>query len=301
MEINGRQIGGNNPCYIVAEAGVAHFGDIEKALRLVDLAVGGGADAVKFQTYKTENFINPKSKDLFDKYKSKELRYSDFEVIKRYCDSKGITFFSTPHDEESLDFLLDLNVPVIKVGSGEVGNWEFIDKIAGSGRPVFLSTGMYTEWQIYRAIGTFYESQLALLHCVTSYPTLPDKSNLNAIRRFDGVISGYSDHTDSNFPCYLAVALGAKVIEKHISLYFDIPDAQDWKVSCDEAGLRELVAGIRGTEILLGTGEIEPLTEQERIETRWARKNPKTGLRPENEDMCHHNNERKLREAEVVN
>ena len=276
FDIAGRTVGENCPVYIVAEAGVAHFGSVEKAKNLVDLAAAANVDAVKFQVFKTGDLICAESEEWINRLASKELPYKAFVDISEYCKKKGITFFATAHDEASLDFLDELDVPVYKIGSGEVDNWPFIKKVAKKGKPVILSTGMYTWEQIKKAVEFFSEANnpdLAILHCVTSYPTEPDFVNLRAINTISrlGVIAGYSDHTRGfHFPL-AATALGAAIIEKHITLDFDVPNAQDWKVSCGPEDLHLMVGWIREIEAGLGHGEKEPCYA-EKQSLAWARK-----------------------------
>ena len=275
--IGGRGVGKDQPVFIVAEAGVAHFGKIEKAFRLVDMAADAGADAVKFQIFRTENLICSEAADWRARFASKELPFEAFGEIMRYCAQKDIVFFATAHDEESLVFLDQLNPPLYKIGSGELQNWPFIRSIAEKARPVIVSTGMYDLEDVQQVVDIFEEVNnpfLMLLHCVTSYPTSPVDVNLLAIpaisRRF-GAVTGYSDHTKGiHFPL-AAVALGAKIIEKHISLDFNVPDAQDWKVSCDRDFLVQLVKDIREIEAGIGDGEKRPqVSESKSVE--WARK-----------------------------
>lgn len=276
FEIAGRAVGKNCPAYIIAEAGVAHFGSLEKAKDLVDLAAGAKADAVKFQVFKTGELICSESEEWINRLSSRELPYEAFVNISEYCKKKGITFFATAHDEASFNFLDELDVPVYKIGSGEVDNWPFIKKVAEKGKPVILSTGMYTWEQIEKAVEIFREANnpdLAVLHCVTSYPTEPDFVNLRAINTISrlGVIAGYSDHTRGfHFPL-AATALGAAIIEKHITLDFDVPNAQDWKVSCGPDDLHLMVGQIREIEAGLSHGEKEPC-HAEKESLAWARK-----------------------------
>lgn len=277
FSIDGRLIGADCPAYIIAEAGVAHFGSKAKALELVDLAVAAGADAVKFQVFQADSLISSAAPEWKKRLSSRCLPFADFKEIQSYCRQKGITFFATAHDEPSLEYIDTLHVPAYKIGSGEVDNWPFIKKIAGRGKPVIFSTGMYTLDQVRVALALFAESanrEVAVLHCVTSYPTPPVEVNLlamNTIREAFQVVTGYSDHTQGyHFPL-AAVALGAKIIEKHISLDFDVPDAQDWKVSCGWHDLPLFVQQVREIEEGLGTGEILPtLSEQKSL--AWARK-----------------------------
>lgn len=275
--IDGKPVGQDAPVYVIAEAGVAHFGSLDKAKRLVDLAADAGADAVKFQIFKAVHLVSESSPEWLERLASRELPYEAFDEIKSYCDQRGITFFATAHDEPSLDYLDRLDVPVYKIGSGEVGNWPFLKAVASRGKPVILSTGMYSLAQVGEALDAMAETgnrEIAVLHCVTRYPVQPDEANLKAmlsIRDAFHVVSGYSDHTEGfHFPL-AAVALGARVIEKHITLDFNVPGAQDWKVSCGPDDLPLMVRQIREIEAGLGTGE-KIITQSEQEGAIWARK-----------------------------
>jgi len=277
FRITNREIGQRQPVFIIAEAGVAHFGSIEKAKALVDLAVSAGVDAVKFQVFKTGELFCREAKEWLARMQSKELPFDAFREIKEYCDKKGIIFFATAHDETSLEFLDTLNVPAYKIGSGEVDNWPFLKKVALKKKPVILSTGMYTLDKINHALNIFAEVgnlDIALLHCVTLYPTPPSEVNLRMIETLKEsfhVIVGYSDHTEGfHFPL-AAVAFGAQIIEKHITLDVNISNAQDWKVSCRAEDLTLMVRQIREIEAGRGSG-IKVLSEAERLNLRWARK-----------------------------
>jgi sialic acid synthase SpsE len=272
-----REIGVDQAVFIVAEAGVAHFGSVEKAKALVDMAVAAQADAVKFQMFNTRELISKESKDWIERMQSKELPLEAFREIRDYCSEQRIIFFATAHDEPSLESLDSLQVPVYKIGSGEIENWPFLRRVASRNKPVIFSTGMYTLEQIETALGVFAEtgnSMVAVLHCVTQYPTPASNVNLKAmeaIRSNFDVLVGYSDHTQGfHFPI-AAVALGAKIIEKHISLDFNIPNAQDWKVSCGPEDLRAMVHQIREIESGLGS-HVKVPGEGEIKNLSWARK-----------------------------
>lgn len=275
--IKERKIGDESPIFIIAEAGVAHFGSLDKAKRLVDLAVDAKADAVKFQIFKTDAMISKESEEWRNRMRTRELPFEAFREIQAYCNEKKIIFFATAHDEPSLEFLDSLDVPAYKIGSGEVSNWSFLEKAASKKKPVILSTGMYTLEDIGKALKVIEKtgnSDIAVLHCVTSYPTPPSEVNLRAmdtIRDTYGVIVGYSDHTKGfHFPL-AAAALGASIIEKHITLDFNVPDAQDWKVSCGPEDFPVMVQQIRDIEAGLGSG-IKIPAESERPSINWARK-----------------------------
>lgn len=269
----------NNHCFIVAEAGVAHNGDIRAALKLVDIAKFAGADAVKFQVYRAENFVN-KGTAQFKNYAHKELPYSDFITISDYAKDIGITFFATPHDDESLDFLLSMNVPIIKIGSGELGNWKFIKKIARTRKKVFASLGMYEDEDILKLIRIFDDAdnnKLTLLHCVTMYPTSPEEAGLSRIEYLRGLTGhqiGYSDHTHSYHIPLAAAALGVSVIEKHIML----PETygRDTQVALYGNEFKEMVFQIREIEKALSGTDV---SRKQMINKSWATKNPETGKR----------------------
>ena len=278
FSIAGRPVGGDAPCYVIAEAGVSHFGNVEKAFALVDLAVAAQADAVKFQHFRSDRLIGPSAPDWRKRLSSRELSDDDMLRTADYCRKRGITFLCTAHDEPALD-LLDrrAGVPAFKIGSGEVENWPFIADIARRGKPIILSTGMYTLEQMQTALKVIGESgcrEAAVLHCVTSYPADPATINLDTMRQigefFEGPV-GYSDHTAGTAVPLAAVALGAEVIEKHITLDFNVPDAQDWKVSCGPADLGKFIADVRAVSAARGGGP-RSLSENEQKSLLWARK-----------------------------
>lgn len=270
-------VGESFPTFIIAEAGVAHFGVLEKAFQLVDLAASSGADAVKFQIFNSEAMISGASNEWRERMRSRELPYEDFIKIKEHCAHRGIPFFATAHDEPSLDFLASLNPPVFKIGSGELANWPFLEKIGALEKPVILSTGMYSLEDVEQALEVFKNvgnRDIALLHCVTSYPVPPNEVNLTAmttIKKTFETVTGYSDHTKGHHFPLAAVALGAKIIEKHITLDYDVPNAQDWKVSCGASDLPIMIEQIREIEAGLGTGRKE-VGDAERHNLEWARK-----------------------------
>lgn len=277
FKIGDRVVGDGCPVFVIAEAGVAHFGSMDKAYALVDMAKKAGADAVKFQIFDTDELISPVSKEWQDRLRPRELPYESFAEIKRHCDNTDIMFLATAHDEKSLEFLESLDVPAYKIGSGEVKNWPFFRKIALKNKPIIFSTGMFSETEINDALSTIQacgNKDIAILHCVTSYPTDPENVNLLSIPYIDNtfdVVTGYSDHTAGfHFPL-AAVSLGAQVVEKHISLDFNIPNAQDWKVSCDSESLVEMIRQIRDIESGLGTETVK-VSHQEKNSIDWARK-----------------------------
>ncbi len=254
FEINGCKLGGENPCYVIAEAGVAHFGSLDKAKRLVDLAVAGKANAVKFQIFDVDEMIADSATEWKQRMASRSLSYAEFEALKSYCDNQEITFFATPHDCQGLSMLKDLAVPAFKIGSGELRNHDFIEEVLRLGLPTIISTGMYSDSDlddlicICKDVGN---QKVALLHCVTQYPTPPMEANLARISqlkdKYSGIV-GYSDHTAGFHIPVAAVGLGAKILEKHIALDFDIPDAQDWRAACGPETFPEFVRHVREVE-----------------------------------------------------
>lgn len=278
FEISGRAIGGGAPCLVIAEAGVAHFGDVAKAFRLVDLARDAGADVFKTQHFHTDRLIGPGSPDWRERMRPKELSDEEIARVHAYALKRGIIFLCTAHDEVALNFLDgELKVDAFKIGSGEVENWPFLENVARRGKPIILSTGMYTLDQVQKAAEVIWDAggrELALLHCVTSYPTPPAEVNLDAMRQIRTVFSGpvgYSDHTVGTTVPLAAVALGAAIIEKHITLDINVPNAHDWKVSCTAETLAPFIAAVRDTEAAMGGWAKRPVVSEEAA-LSWARK-----------------------------
>jgi N,N'-diacetyllegionaminate synthase len=278
FEVNNLKVGGKNPCLIIAEAGVSHFGKVNKGYDLVDMALDANADIFKMQHFKTEDFISDKKSEWFKRMKEKELTNDEVAKIKDYCDQKNITFLCTAHDNMSLDFLdKELDIPAFKIGSGEVQNWPFIADIASRGKPIILSTGMYKLDMIEQVINIIHSSKcpaLAILHCVTAYPAKPSEINLKAMEVIRGLFNGpvgYSDHTEGSAIPLASVALGADIVEKHITIDRNIPNAQDWKVACDPSNFISFVNDIRRIEKSLGRASII-VNKSEEKSIEWARK-----------------------------
>ncbi|MCH8275771.1 MAG: N-acetylneuraminate synthase family protein [Armatimonadetes bacterium] len=261
FDIACRPVGVGAPVLIIAEAGVNHFGDLGKALALVDLAADAGADVFKTQAFSTDRLVSARLPEWRQRMRPKEISFDFLRAVKEHCEERGILFMCTAHDESVLPWLDQLEVPAFKIGSGERGNTPYFAEVARRGKPVILSTGMYTTAHVRETMDTFAAAgcrDLALLHCVTSYPTPYDQVNLRAMdtlkEMFTGPV-GYSDHTDGHHAVLAAVARGAAIVEKHITLDFDVPEAQDWKVSAGPDDLSHLVRQIREVEMALGSGE----------------------------------------------
>ncbi len=266
--------------FIIAEAGVNHNGDINLAKKLIDVAKEAGADAVKFQTFKSEKVISKfaqkaeyqkettgESDTQLDMVKKLELPYKDFKELKKYCDEVEINFMSTPFDLDSIEFLNELNIDVFKIPSGEITNLPYLIKIAQTNKPIIMSTGMSTLDEIEAAINILRQNgsgEITLLHCTTEYPAPYKDVNLRAMKtlreRFK-VNVGYSDHTKGIEIPIAAVAMGAAVIEKHFTLDRNM-EGPDHKASLEPDELKAMVQAIRNVESALGDGIKRP-TESE--------------------------------------
>lgn len=268
-----------NRIYIIAEAGVNHNGDPELAKQLIDAGKAAGVDCVKFQTWKTEELITedaPKAAyqvandgegSQFEMLKNLELSYDHFRELKAYAEQVGVDFLSTPDELSSLNFLADeLQLPLIKVGSGEINNLLYLKQIARKKRPVILSTGMCNLADVERAYYTLIDNgapEVAILHCTSEYPAPLETVNLRAMDTLKAAFKttvGYSDHTDGIAISIAAAARGARIIEKHFTLDKTM-EGPDHKASLDPKELAAMVAGIRQVEMALGDGikRIQPI------------------------------------------
>lgn len=269
-------IGPGQSCFIIAEAGVNHNGDLSLAKRLIEEAKAAGANAVKFQTFSTDDLVldtAPKAtyqrittdeiESQYQMLKKLELKYDDFADLKSYADRAGITFLSTPYDSKSAQYLVELGVAAIKIASIDVVNYPLLRDVARLGLPILLSTGMATLGEIEQGLAVVNNEgndQVVLLHCVTNYPIKEEEANLrvmHTLRQAFEVPVGYSDHTVGWAAPLAAVALGAVVIEKHFTLDRSLP-GPDHTASLEPQGLAELVAGIRAVEQALGSGVKQP-------------------------------------------
>ncbi len=277
FKIAGKTVGPGAPVFIIAEGGVNHFGDLNKALALVDLAAGAGADAFKTQVFATDRLVSSRLPEWRERLRPKEVSFDFLRRMKERCDQRGLIFLCTAHEESTLPWLDALEVPAFKIGSGERDNVPYFREVAGRGKPIILSTGMYDLDKVKATLEILAEAgcrDLALLHCVTSYPTPYAEVNLRAMGAlreiFPGPV-GYSDHTDGHHAVLAAVALGAAIVEKHISLDFNVPGAQDWKVSAGPEDFPVLVRQLREVEAALGRG-IKAVQPCERAALTWALK-----------------------------
>lgn len=283
ISIAHKPVGAGAPCFIIAEAGVNHNGDPAIARQLILAAAEAGADAVKFQTFRAEKLVTAsakmasyqiantgKERSQFEMLKALELPYDAHAELQAYANSLGLIFMSTPFDEEAIDFLAGLSVPVFKVGSGDLTNLPYLRHMAAKGIPMILSTGMATLEEAREAVETVTaagNAQLIVLHCTTNYPCPPEEVNLRAMQTLAqtlGTIPGYSDHTNGIETSILAVAAGACVIEKHYTLDRNM-EGPDHKASLEPGELKAMIAQIRAVEQLLGNGRKEPFTSEQAI------------------------------------
>ena len=278
---------------IIAEAGVNHNGSIELAKQLVDKAVEAGVDYIKFQTFKASKLVTKAAKQAeyqqknigkegdsqYQMLKKLELSPEDHEVLIAYCKEKGIKFFSTAFDFDSIEYLHSLDFGLWKVPSGEVTNYPFLKRVAAFNEKTILSTGMCEMSDVRAAVEALYKNGLSkenliLLHCNTEYPTPFEDVNLKAmgaLRKEFGVEVGYSDHTKGIEVPIAAVALGATVIEKHFTLDRTLP-GPDHKASLEPDDLKAMVSAIRNIEKAIGGDGTKHVSESERKNIAIARK-----------------------------
>ncbi len=278
---------------IIAEAGVNHNGSIKTAKKMIDKAVDADVDIIKFQTFKSEKLVSKSAQQAeyqkknigsstdnsqLNMLKKLELSHSDHKELIEYCNQKGIKFFSTAFDLESVDYLHSLNIGLWKIPSGEITNYPYLKKIVQFGEPVILSTGMCEMKDIEAALKVLTDNglskdKISILHCNTEYPTPFKDVNLlamNELKKRFGVRVGYSDHTKGIEVPIAAVALGAEIIEKHFTLDRNM-EGPDHKASLEPDELKAMVSAIRNIELALGDGH-KTVSESERKNIAVARK-----------------------------
>lgn len=274
LMIGERPVGDGHPCFVIAEAGVNHNGDVELAHDLIDAAADAGADAVKFQTFSPELLVsdaaeaaayqrrNANATDQRTMLEALTLSKPEWSELAGHARDRELTFLSTGFDLASAEYLVELGVPALKVPSGELDNLPFVRALAELGLPLIISTGMGTLEEVVRARSAAEAAPgVAFLHCVTSYPTPPADCNLRAIatmRSELGVPVGWSDHTVGSVTAVAAVALGASLLEKHLTLSRSLP-GPDHAASEEPAAFSAYVAAARETEAALGDGEKRPM------------------------------------------
>ena len=267
----------NDGCFFIAEIGVNHNGSLDLAKKLIEAGAKAGADAVKFQTFSAEKLVTATSRKAayqeknepdkdetqFEMLKRLELTEEELRACKAHCDQEGILFLSTPFDEESALLLKQVGVNGFKISSGDLTNLPFLKFLAKQGLPLILSTGMGNLIEVAEAVEAIEQAgapHLALLHCVSNYPAMPEDCNLSAIdtmARSFGVTVGWSDHTLGDAVSIAAVARGAEIIEKHYTLDKTLP-GPDHAASLSPIELSEMISKIRAVESALGDGIKRP-------------------------------------------
>jgi N-acetylneuraminate synthase len=264
IKINGRRIGPSHNPLVIAEIGINHEGSFKKAIRMINDAHKAGCECVKFQTHVIEDEMIPNkvvpgntTENIWDIISRCQLSEEEDRKLKKYVESKGTIYLSTPFSRAAADRLRRMKVDAYKIGSGECNNYPLIEHIAKFGKPVILSTGMNNIPSIKTAVKILnkYKVPHAILHCTSIYPTPYDKVRLGALsdlkKNFPGVVFGLSDHSIGNYTSYAAVALGASIIEKHFTSDKKWP-GPDISISIDSLELKELIKGTKAIHEALG-------------------------------------------------
>ena len=250
------------PVKVVAEAEINHNGDVDLAQNMVDAAHASGADSIKFQCFVVDSFIAPGS-SFRSIFKQAELGLEDFRTIRNRARSRGIEMISTAADVDGLRMIVDLDLPIVKIGSTNITNYPLLKAIVETGKPVYLSTGASTLGEIETALDILSQStsETTLFHCTVQYPAADDSLNLRAIRTmqaaFPGIPIGYSDHSIGSTAAVAAVALGAMVLEKHFTLDNNLP-GPDHGFSTNPQDFADYVRAVRTTERMLGSARKAP-------------------------------------------
>ncbi len=273
--IGNKEILKESASFIIAEAGVNHGGDINIAKQLIDLASEAEADAVKFQTFKSEHLILDSVKKAPYQEKTTNSNESQIEMLKKlevtkeqnlelknYSEKKGIIFLTTPFDELSLDELDELNLPAYKIASTDITNLPFLKKVALKNKPIFLSTGMSFLSEVKMALETIYKynKDVVLMQCTANYPIEDSEANLEVLNTFKNnfdILLGYSDHTQGVGAAAFAIPMGAKVVEKHFTLNKAL-EGPDHKASLSPDELKEFVRLVRKVDSFMGSGIKKP-------------------------------------------
>jgi N,N'-diacetyllegionaminate synthase len=279
--IENREISESAPVFIIAEAGVNHNGDLNVAMKLIDIAAESGVDAVKFQAFKTENLILKDVEKAPYQQKTTGVTESQFEMLKKlevtkdqnlelikYCKEKGILFLSTPFDEESIEELAELDVAAFKVASTDTTNLPFLKRLAQKGKPIFLSTGMSYLSEVEAALEEMqvYNQDIILLQCTANYPIKDEEANLNVIYTYQSmfdIIVGYSDHSVGIGASPYAIPMGARVVEKHFTINNE-EQGPDHKASLTPGELKQYVHEIRKVEKYLGAFSKAPSFDEQK-------------------------------------
>lgn len=288
--IAGRIIGPDSPPYCIAEAGINHNGDLRLAKQMIDVAKEAGADAVKFQTFRAEEFCGDPGQMFTYASQGKEITESMLEMFRRYefspeqwreiseyCRDSDITFFSTPQNLSDLELLINIGIPAIKIGSDDLINLPLLKEVSAVGLPLLLSCGMSDLAEVHNALectGWFSKNTVAVMLCTSQYPTPLEDVNLRKLltlqMAFPGLVVGFSDHTQGYMSASLAVACGARIFEKHFTLDHDLPGPDHW-FSENAESLKNWIDNIKGADAILGKPYLRP-THQELAMRTLARR-----------------------------
>ena len=286
FKLNNQLIGHGCQPFIIAEAGINHNGNVERAIEMVRAAKNADVTAIKFQTFKAHEFITDSSltytytsqgksitESQLDLFKRCELSHDDFYKIKKTCDDEKIIFLSTPQNKSDLDFLLELGISAIKVGSDDFTNIPLLKYYSKTKLPIIISCGMATLKEIEEtltAIGTLDGYPTALLLTTSEYPTPPQNVNLQKLRtlseKFPGIPLGYSDHTQGNLASSIAISFGACIFEKHFTLDNSLPGPDHW-FSSNPSNLKVWSDSIKTSYQMMGSSEILPTESEIKMKT----------------------------------
>ncbi|NFH90638.1 polysaccharide biosynthesis protein [Clostridium botulinum] len=275
IRIGNYNIGNKNPCFIIAEAGSNHNGDINQAKKLVDIAVEAGVDAVKFQTFTGDKLFS-KAHPANEFVKRFEFKLEWHKEIKEYCDSKGIMFMTTPFQKDAVDLLEELGTEAYKVASGDMDYYSLLDYISNTGKPVILATGMAYMDEVKEAVDRIKQGktqEIAVLHCISNYPPKDEDINLNILKTMKEELDmpiGFSDHSMGITVPVAAVAMGAKIIEKHFTISRKL-EGMDHFYALEPHELKQMVEEIRKVEKAMGTETKVPV-KAEYAERHYARR-----------------------------
>lgn len=274
----------DKPPFIIAEVGINHNGELEKAYQMIEVAKNAGADCIKFQTFKADEFVGDPdqtytyisqgkeiTESMLEMFKRYEFKKNDWSLIKKKCDEVGIVFLSTPQNRSDLDILLEIGITAIKVGSDDFTNLPLLKSYAKTGLPMLVSCGMADFAEVYQAletIGSLDEYPTVLFLCTSQYPTPAEDVNLNKLKTlssaFPDLILGFSDHTQGTLAASVAVGLGARVFEKHFTLDNNLLGPDHW-FSADPIELKEWVNSIKTAYKMLGNNIIRPTAAEKEM------------------------------------
>jgi len=275
INIDAKRVGDGEPVFVIAEIGINHNGDSKIAMEMIDAIADSGADCVKFQTFSAEEFVNnpdemfeyvsqgkPVKESMLEMFKRNELARSEFEELFTHARKRGLIPLSTPTDRDAVDLLEGLGVGAFKIGSDDLVYTPFLRYVAQKQKPIIISTGMANESDVRRAVEAIRSEgndQIAILHCVSEYPTPPANVNLRKINTISSLFDlpvGFSDHSWGYTSALGAVAMGACIVEKHFTLDRDMA-GPDHHFSADPKELTEMVKRIRELELNFGSDELE--------------------------------------------